>query len=404
MDPLGAFKTIFCAYEVPTVRRVIESCSGHDTLFYNALKWARQNHYYLGELFGPQEHHFQYALTTSARFCDNIITVSERVKQELRFLEPQFDAVNIDPIYQGLSDGGLTPEQKLQSHTRLQQYIGNLLGFSPDYIFTHPTHLSTSQAHWRDLRILSHLAPQLDQVGRTAVYLVYSHGADAIRPAAISVDSRASKAATSARRVAHRDRHWALTHAEAELYCHLQDFNAHTQNIKAILVNALGWEAHQQDCCMPPDMTLSDLHQGTDLVFCQSIYEPFGPLLESAALGSLCVLSSVCGCNDLFDELMTTPPDHIIRADYTRINPQQLYRDAIFAMDQSHRDLIENQVAEQIARSILEQLPQNRGDMEKLIHQGRHLAQQVNWDNICRTFFLPAIDRAYHRRRDRQIA
>ena len=408
MDPLGSFKTIYLAHQVPTVRRLVESNPGHDTLLYNALNWARQNQYYVGELFGPQDSSFQYALTNAAQFCDNIITVSEQVKQELRFLGPRFDTLNLDTVHHGLSAQKYSLERKKISHTRLQQYAGNLLGYIPDYIFTHTAGITTGKALWRDLRVLYQLEPLFQQQGRTGAYFLFSPDTPASSQSDLSsnqLQDLDSSDFCPPRRVAHRDQYWTLSESEAAFYCFIQEFNARNQHIKAVLINPLGWEAHKQDCCMPPEMDISDLCIGSDLEFCQSTYEPFGHTpLQSVANGGLCVISNICGCTDLLDLLDLSEIDNVITADYTRNGTSHFSRKAILALNQAARDQIEERISDQVARTIMDRLPQNDDQMEKLLRQGHQLAQSMSWDHICETFFLPAIDRAYHKRRNRQIA
>ena len=410
MDPLGAFKTIYFAHHVPAIRRLVETNPGHDTLLYNAVNWARQNQYYVSELFGPQDFSFQHALTSAARFCDNIITISDRVKQELRFLGPRFDNLNLDTVYHGLSARKHSLEQKKISHTRLQQYAGNLLGYIPDYVFTHTAGITTGKALWRDLRVLYHLEPLFQQRDCTGVYFLFSPDTPPSSQPDLSSNQFQDVGSSDfcpPRRVAHRDRHWSLSESEAAFYCFIQEFNARNQHIKAVLINPLGWEAHKQDCCMPPEMDISDLCVGSDLEFCQSAYEPFGCTpLQSVASGSLCVISNVCGCKDLL-ELLDRPEteiDNIITADYTQNGTTHFNRKAILALNQAARDQIEERVSDQVAQTIMDRLPQNNEQRENFLRQGQQLARSMSWDHICETFFLPAIEHAYNKHRERQIA
>ena len=56
----------------------------------------------------------------------------------------------------------------------LLQYAENLLGYRPDYIFTHVSRMVLSKAFWRDLRVLEHLDWTLATRGQTAVLFVVS--------------------------------------------------------------------------------------------------------------------------------------------------------------------------------------------------------------------------------------
>ena len=410
MDPLGAFKTIYFAHHVPTIRRLVETNPGHDTLLYNAMNWAQQNQYYVSELFGPQNFSFQHALTGAARFCDNIITISDRVKQELRFLDPRFDTLNLDTVYHGLSTRKHSLERKKISHTRLQQYAGNLLGYIPDHIFTHTACVTVGNALWRDLRVLYQLEPLFKQRGHTGVYFLSSPDTPSSTQPDLSSNQLRDIGSSDfcpPRRVAHHGQHWTLSESEAAFYCFIQEFNARNQHIKAVLINPLGWEAHKQDCCMPPEMDISDLCVGSDLEFCQSTYEPFGCVpLQSVANGGLCVISNICGCKDLLEllDIPETEIDNIITADYTRNGTTRFNRKGILALNQAARDQIEERVSDQVARTIMDRLPQNDDQRKTFLQQGQQLASSMSWDYICETFFLPAIEHAYHKHRNRQIA
>jgi len=403
MDPLGAFKTVFWAHEVPTIHRLVESYPGHDTMFSNALLWARRNHYYLTEMFGSQDFFYFHALTTVARHCDHIITTGKHIRQELRFLNPHFDAQDIDLVFSALPYSDVTWDQKNDSHTRLQQYVGNLQGYCPDYIFTHVAPVTVCQAHWRDINILDHLEAHFAQTGKTGAYIIFS--TDAHRQDWLNSNCDNSADHARSRRVAHRGQHWALSPAEADLYHYIQDFNSRSTHIKALLVNPLGWQAHKIDSCIPEGMSFSDLHLGTDLEFAQGIYDPCNAsTLAVLASGGLCVLSGVNGTCDLIDNFASTPPENVIIADYTQIGSEQAQRETILNIDQSTRDQLEADISAQVAQTIMQRLPASHEQRTNLLEHSTQLADQLNWDELCSSYFLPTLERAYYKRRDQLIA
>jgi len=369
LDPLVAFKTIYYAHEVPMVRRIVERHPGHDTMFDNTMRWARRNNYYLPEIFGPQEAYFKHPLITAACFCDNIIAASDRVKEELRFLGPHFGAgiTNIDVTYGGLAAREVTLEQKQNCKAQLGQYTNNILGFTPDYVFTHLDEITVSGGFWRDLRVLFHLDHQFQCDSRTAVFL--------------------------------------MRKADAKLDAAVVDFNARSSNIKAIYVKPVGKDKFCYPGREPCDITISDLAIAGDLEFGQSIYEPFGfSQLEALSLGSLCVAGSMCGCLGLIDGVMPDGRFHnIITADYTQLGAE-LDRELILSIDQAGRDRIENHVSLEVAKTISKRLAQNDGESEKLLRYGRGLTDELSWDNVCESYFIPAINYAYRIRRHRYTA
>src|SRR6266404_74201 len=91
---------------------------GHDTMFYNVLRKAAEQAVYIDEVFGDQFHYFRHALVVASRHLDVTLAVSE---------------------------------------SRLQDYVENLIGQRPDYLFTHVTRMVPSKGLWRDLLVMKYL-------------------------------------------------------------------------------------------------------------------------------------------------------------------------------------------------------------------------------------------------------
>ncbi|KPK74451.1 MAG: hypothetical protein AMJ79_14110 [Phycisphaerae bacterium SM23_30] len=403
LDPLGRFKTIYYAHEVPTARRLVEDHPGHDTMFYNIMNLAWRQKYYLPEIFGAQKHFFKYALVSAARYCDNIIAVGDNVVRELRWRSPEFESLPIDLVYNGLEKEETTLPQKKSSKDKLRRYAQKLLGFTPDLIFTHICRLTISKGLWRDLRVLEHLDRRFQQDGRTAVFFLLS--TDAPRRRRTTIYQMEQNWDWP---VAHREGLPDLSGAEAAFYAVIQAFNIRTRNIKAVLVNQFGWDRQSCGVRMPSDMEFADLRRGTDVEFGQSIYEPFGiSQLEPLEWGGLCVVSSVCGCLGFVRSLTGSAlPANVIVADYTHLDGTFRNPDlkSLLEIDRPRRDIIEHRVAAQTARTILQNLPQTDARTEALIQKGAALAGRMNWNVVCQKYFLPALDRAYHNYRARQTA
>ncbi|MCP4708520.1 MAG: hypothetical protein GY869_07850, partial [Planctomycetes bacterium] len=208
--------------------------------------------------------------------------------------------------------------------------------------------------------------------------------------------------------LAHREGWPDLSAAEADFYSVIQAFNLRSHQIKIIWFNQFGWDRQSCGLRMPEDMQFTDLRMGADVEFGQSIYEPFGiSQLETLGWGGLCVISSACGCLDFVRSIAGSQlSDNILIADYTHPDIFEDHNDMhdLLQIDRRRRDLIEHHVSENIARAILENLPQNHDQVQLLIDQGSELAAQMSWDAICRNYFLPALHRAYHHYRARQTA
>jgi len=403
LDPLGSFKTCFYAHEIATARHLVEISPGHDAMFYNALNWAQAKPYYLAEVFGPQDSYFKHPLIAASRYCDNIIAVGRNVLRELQFLNCEFPNADVDVAYNGVPAVEISLEQKQHSREKLQQYAHNLLGFYPDYIFTHVARLTPSKAIWRDLHVLAHLEKQLRREDQRAVLFILSTDT----PKRSYSDILHMEQGWNWP-VAHREGYPDLSEAEASFYAAVQGFNARSQNVKAIFVNQFGWDAQSCGACMPADMEFIDIRQGTDVEFGLSIYEPFGiSQFESLTFGGLCAISSVCGCLGLLESAIDSHlPENVIVADYTRLNTplESMDLQKILAIDRRYRDRIEHEVNAQVAQTIWQRLPQNEQQRESLIHRGYELAAQMDWNTVCQKYFLPALDNAYHKFRARQIA
>ena len=81
----------------------------------------------------------------------------------------------------------------------------------------------------------------------------------------------------------------------------------------------------------------------------------------------------------------------------------ELWKD-LLEIDRRRRDVIERQVSNKVAHLILQKLPADQTQAGALIQQGGELAGRMSWNNICRKYFLPALDHAYHNYRARQTA
>ena len=53
-------------------------------------------------------------------------------------------------------------------------YCANLLGYEPDYIFTHVTRLVPSKGLWRDVSVVDHLEKDLAKENKSGVLFVLS--------------------------------------------------------------------------------------------------------------------------------------------------------------------------------------------------------------------------------------
>lgn len=421
------WRTVFYAHEVATARLLVESHAGHDTRFYNALLRARESHLPLDTVFGEQSSYFKHAIVRQAIHCDAIFAVSDTVREELRFLGGPFANCRIDLVYNGIRSEKIKASDLLDSKRRLQEYCSGLLGFKPDYVFTHVARMVLSKALWRDVRVASHLDRLLASSGKTAVLFVLATS----EPAGRQPEQVESWETLYGWPVGHRGDNGDLIGEEAPFFFDdVEPFNHSASNSQIVLVNQFGWSRDRCGRSMPADMTFSDIRRGSDLEFGQSIYEPFGiSQIEPIQFGAISCVSSVCGligfvqqaANELVEQGVlaageqngrgggrTTLPGGgalgsafsastfpLVVADYVGLPEGQAPgtpRDAL-DIDGAIRGSIEASSSESTARQVFERLPSSRKRKSELRRQGSALAGRMSWETVVESSFLPGLVR-----------
>jgi len=382
-------KTVFYAHEVATMRRIVEEHQGHDTMFYNAMKQAHNNGLFVNDVFGDQSTYFKHALVEASKHCDHIYAVGDYVVDELRFLAPQFENAMINIVYNGIPSYQISVQEKLASKDKLQRYCENLLGYKPDFIFTHVTRLVKSKGMWRDLRVLEHVEEKFKTQGKTAVLLVLSTEVSRRRSSDIY-----NMESTYNWPVAHREGWPDLSGGEAEYYTAVQEFNARSSNIKIIFINQFGFAPKRCGKKMPANMEFMDIRKGSDVEFGQSIYEPFGiAQLEPLTFGGICVFTNVCGClGFLRDTTGGADVKNAIVADYTKLTAREYAEiEDIVQIERSVRDRIEATESERVAMQICSRLPKNKAEVESMIKAGYELAKDMDWDTVVKKYLLSGL-------------
>ena len=389
LEPSCNFKTVFYAHEVATMRRIVEEHPGHDTMFYNVIKQAHKDELFVNDVFGDQHTYFKHSLVEASKYCNRIYAVGDYVMDELRFLSPEFEVADIDIVYNGIPAYQISVDEKIASKDKLQRYCKNLLGYRPDFIFTHVTRLVRSKGMWRDLRVLEHIEKEFRTQGKTGVLLVLSTEVSARRSQDIL-----NMESTYDWPIAHREGWPDLSGGEASYYTAVQEFNARSRNIKIIFINQFGFGPKECGKNMPKDMEFMDIRKGSDVEFGQSIYEPFGiAQLEPLTFGGICVFSSVCGClGFLRDTTGGESVTNAIVADYTNLGAHN-YIDIedLVQINRSVRDQIETVESEKVAMQICSRLPKNDAEVEILLKTGYELAKNMSWDVVVDHYLLSGL-------------
>jgi hypothetical protein len=383
-----AWRTVFYAHEVATMRRIVEGHGGHDTMFYNVLREAMAKHKYVEDIFGLQAPFAKHALVSAARFCDAVLCVGDHVLEEMKFLAADFGDRPMHLAYNGVPAYEVTPSDVDQSKDRLQRYTEAVLEYRPDFVFSHVTRMALSKGLWRDLKVLWHLEKHFRQTGQTGVYLLLSSELGAPRKGHEVLDMEARYSWP----VGHREGYPDLSGGEAAFYVHMQKFNACARQIKVLLINQFGWNRPSCGSKMPDDMEFLDVRKGTDLEFGQSIYEPFGiAQLEPLSFGGLCVITNICGCAGFVGKVTGgRPVPNVLVADYTRLEKGTGLQDAL-SIGSRERDAVEEQEAARIAAEILTRLPADKPARQAMIEGGYDLARQMSWEVVSRDYIMPVL-------------
>lgn len=382
-------KTAYYAHEVPAIRKIVEEHEGHDTMFYNVLRLAQEEERYITDIFGDPFGYFRHALTDATRHLDVTLAVGDEVVRELHFLSPEMSRANIKLTYNGIPAYENAIRESTLSKKKLQDYAENLLGYRPDFIFTHVTRLVPSKGLWRDLAVLQYVEEEFRKTGETALLFVLSTEIGGPR----SQDNIRHMERWWDWPVAHREGLPDLTGGEALFHAGVQAFNTRSRQCKVVFINQFGFDRATCGDRMSQDMEFWDIRRGSDVEFGQSIYEPFGiAQLEALSFGAICVMSSVCGCAHFARQ--TAGPggtQNVIVADYTQhraipdVIPQYL------AMTREVRGRAEQEVARGVADHILRRLPRTSEQKAVFVRRGYELASRMSWEVIARDYFLPAM-------------
>lgn len=386
------WRTVFFAHEMATARRLVEERPGHDTSFYNALDKAKEWNVGLESVFGNQDDDCKHALTRLATRCDHILAVGDRVVDELRFLGGRFANASIDVVYNGIPAEPIPIKERLAARERLRSYANNLLGYTPDFVFTHVARMTVSKAIWRDMRVLDHLDRLLEQRGEKAVLFVLSTS----HPGGRRPEWVQAWEEQYGWPLQHRNDNGDLLGLEqAFYYDDLEPFNRRAHNVRAVLVNQYGWSQQRCGWRMPVSMQPEDIHRGSDLEFGQSIYEPFGiAQFVGLTYGVLVCLSSVCGGLGFADRAADQGRlAHLIVSDYISL-PQGYWLgspyDALM-IDEGVRDWIETNNSIRAAQMIIAKLPRSDEQRLALLESGCAAAQRMSWEVVTRDYLLPAL-------------
>ena len=382
-------RTVFHAHEVASVRPIVENNPGHDTMFYNVMKQAKQAGKSLPKLFPEVDQNHKHGLVCAAKYCDQVFAVGDFVKSELEFLDPAFTDQKVSLVYNGIQSKEISLDEKMASRDEIKNYLRDILGFMPDYIFTHVARPVRSKALWRDLKIMHYLEEHLKAQGKRAVYIML--GTLGGQRDQSDIERMTVEYGWP---VVHTHGYPDLAGGEEAVYADFENYNYTHRNTRVILVNQWGWSRESIGFKLTDFTDISDLRKAADLEFGMSIYEPFGiSQFEALGYGGLCLVTDVCGCAGYIkneNQITDIPQANYIEASFLDLN-EDLNIDQLRKLTIEQRNEIENIEAKRLAKSILENLPHSESDYDKNLKAGYALASKMSWDNVVDNYFLPSL-------------
>jgi len=330
---------------------------------------------------------YKYALVSRSCHSHRIFAVSDRVAEELRLLASDFTRAAIDVVYNGLPVRPITLAARMKSRALLRQYVQAVVGFRPDFVFTHVARPVASKAIERDLAVLEHLDDILADRGQTAVLLVLA--TDGGRRDLQLVQQMAAEYGWP---LGHRIGWPDLVKGETPIGLAAEQYNSWARATRAVLINQFGLSRETCGDRVPEGFTLQDLRQGSDVEFGQSAYEPFGiAQLETLAFGGISVISCVCGCAQLLTRVAGDAlPPNVLLARYSAAPGSA-------PATESETRRVEHEVAAGLARELAGRLPTDTDQFARLLESGWALAEKMSWQAVCRDYFIPALERCLGR-------
>lgn len=392
------FRTVFHGHECTTARRIVEHLPGHDVAFYPAMRAAMEQGRFAEEVFGDQSDFARHALVSRTHQLDAVLAVGPETAEELQFLSAKMKTANIHVAYNGVPAVKLSMADKAASRARVMSWLSRVIGFTPDYLFTHVTRPVVSKGLWRDQKIGKHIEKHLNAAGKTGVYLLLTCGAEPR-----SFEQASAMFREYAWPAQHREGYPDLSGPEVGIHRAMTHFNQYAHQgggsggtrpcLQAVLVNQWGFTRETLGEAAPEGLSLADLRRAADCELGMSIYEPFGIAhLEALHAGAICIPSTVCGCLGLVRRGMAElgidekACPNVLAADFIH----ESLGDPVH-LSAHERDQREDKICAALADELWRRLPKTDADRARLLDTGQRLASRMGWDVVCETDILPVL-------------
>ena len=376
--------TIFVAHEVATARMLVEGAAGHDISFYNILSQAGGKS--LEQIFGDYRRNARNELIKRAIRLDHIFAVSDIVKDEYHFLQPDTPSGKVCTVFNGLSTRPLALEEKLERRQRIEKYIETLYGFVPAVILTHVTRMVISKGIWRDIALLYHLEELFRARNLKGAYILVSTLIGAGRPPqdVLRMEQEYGWPVT------HR-RGWPdLVGMEDEIYAWLQIFNSRSKAIKAVYINQFGFDRVRCGTRVPEGSEFTDLRVASDAEMGFSIYEPFGiAQIETVPFGGAALLSSTCGSAKFVERALEGADGRLCQVVDFVSGGKDMTFDELMRLGREQRDAIERAAIAKRATRIFEMLATDDKQRAEALALAQPHLYALSWENVVENYYIP---------------
>lgn len=318
-----------------------------------------------------------------------MLAVGDLVVEELRFLAPEFVAKPIDLVYNGVPAKQLNIAEREEASNALKGVCSNLLGWAPEWVFTHVTRLVRSKGLWRDLLVLDHLDAMLSARRQRAVLIALTSEVGRRSPQVVR-----TMAEEYAWPLVHREGGTDLSSGELDFDLQVRAFNARSRAIRVLFVNQFGWDRTSCGEWMPEEMHFDLLRQGSDVEFGQSIYEPFGiAQVEPLGFGAVSVVSDVCGCVGFVQRSRPVDSgyDGFIVAPYTKMASEPA--DALQSIGPEEVKLNERLQSRTVAGTLSDALFGGRKKRQARLQNGFATASAMSWEHVAADWLGPVLER-----------
>ncbi|MCX8058810.1 MAG: hypothetical protein N3A58_05305 [Spirochaetes bacterium] len=376
-------KTIYYAHEISPVRSIIEKIEGHDISFYLKMEEDKKNNVDLLQRYPQQSENPRTILIKKTTQFDLIYAVSDLVRDEYIYLNPEIDKSKVKVVYNGIPIKFIEQREKEESRNILIDYCKNLFNFEPDFIFTHVARMVPSKAFYRDFTFLFELDEIVKSAGGKGFFLLLS--------SLIGTGRDSSQIFNMEKEygwpVYHKEGWPDLVGMEIEINSFLEVFNEKSKAIKGIFINQFGFSRRKCGFRVSEKAEFLHFRVGSDAEIGFSIYEPFGiAQLETIPFGGFSFLSTSCGAFYLLKCSFNNEKGILpfIGFDFIGEGHLDLEKNKIdpLSLNKETRFLIERRLFNKMANIIFNVLPKNNQERFNLLFKFQSLSNKLGWEAI----------------------